>query len=341
MNNILVYSGIYNFTAESFINAVQEIPAEEELTVRLNSPGGSVFAGWGMIAAITERTGKTILKVDGNASSMAFIMVPFFDYIQALDVTSFMVHRAEAYIENVDDQQMLDNVNKSLRAILEKRLDAEKFKSITGISIADIFELKERRNIWLTAKEAKAVGLIDKVVRLEPKEMQAINENLVAFAKFDFAAEDGTSQGSDDNAGGSNNNYKPKNQKMTLEQFRAENPDLHAQIIQAGVAQERDRVGAFLAFVDIDKDLVVKAVKDGDSMSQTFTAEMTKKAIAAQTLAKIEADSSSDGSDGSDGADGSDEADGDGGDGPTAEAKEKLTYEAQMRKAAGLEDKEV
>jgi len=297
MNEILLYSGIYSFTAEEFINRVKDVPAGEDLVVRLNSPGGSVFAGWGVIAAITEHEGRSVVKVDGNASSMAFFMLPFFDYVEALDVAGFMVHRADAYIETPDDQKMLDNANKMLKAKLAARIDKNKFKEITGFTFDEIFTGETRRNVWLTAKEARDIGIVDKVVRLQPREIEAINKNLVAFANFDAGAEAGKeTQGSAKQTGDDENRDKPKVkqktfEKMTKEQLRAEHPELYASIFTEGVNEERDRVGGLLAFVDIDAGAVVDAIKKGDKLSNTFMAEMTKKAISAQTRATIEKDS--------------------------------------------------
>jgi len=291
MKEILIYTGIYDFTAETFIEKLNEIPKDEDITVRLNSPGGSVFAGWGMIAALKERTGKNILKVDGNASSMAFFMMPFFDSVQALDITNFMIHRAVGYIENNDDQKVLDNVNKSLREKLEKRVDKDKFKDVTGVSIQDIFESEKRRDIWVSAKEALKIGLIDKVVRLEPREINAMKNNLVAFSTFDNK-EVIKSQGSEEKKPIINNN---KNTKiMTKAELKAENLALYNEIIAEGILSESDRVGAYLAFSHIDIEAVKKGIESNDNCTQTFMAEMTMKAVSNNTLEAKKTESSED-----------------------------------------------
>ena len=283
-NTILLYSGIYSFTAEEFINKLNSIPTEEPITVRLNSPGGSVFAGWGMIAAITEREGETLLKVDGNAASMAFIMTLFFDKVEALDVTGFMVHRASAYIETPDDQKMLDTVNEQLREKLKARVDDLKFKEITGISIDDIFDAEIKRDIWLSAKDAQKIGLVDKVVRLEPREIDAINDKLVAFADV-FNKEVDDTQGSDGKDDDNNNSNNQKNKKvMDLNSFRNEHPDIYAQVINI----ERDRVLAFLAFAALDLEGVKKKIEDGSELTQQFTAEMVNKAISSKLIEAVE-----------------------------------------------------
>ena len=283
MKEILIYTGIYDFTAETFINRLNEISKDEDIIIRLNSPGGSVFAGWGMIAALKERTGKNILKVDGNASSMAFFMLPFFDEVQALDITNFMIHRATGWVENEDDQKILDNINKSLKDKLEKRIDKDKFMDVTGISIKDIFEAEKRRDIWVTAKEAKKIGLIDRVVRLEPREINAMQKNLVAFSTFEDT-EVQEPRGSEEIKEPIININKVKKVIMTKAELKAENPDLYNEIYNDGIKAEADRVGAFMAFSDIDLEAVKTEIKEGRTISQTFMAEMTIKSISNKTL---------------------------------------------------------
>jgi len=289
MKELLLYSGIYSFTAEEFINKLNEIPQDEDITVRLNSPGGSVFAGWGIIAALKERTGKTFLKVDGNASSMAFFLMLFFGDIEALDVTSFMIHRATAWVQTEDDQKMLDDVNKTLRSKMEKKFDKKVFEEVAGISIKDLFENKERRDIWLNAKEAKKIGLIDRIKRLEPKEIEAINKNLIAFSSAVC------SQGSGLPLQGSNNeekdkvniNINKKGKKMTIAELKENHPELYAEIHKAGATAEKDRIEAWMAFSELDLEACKKGISEGENVNQKTIAEMSLKAMSQAALGNL------------------------------------------------------
>ena len=71
MAEIIFYDYVSSFSVENLINKIAQIPAEEDVTIRINSGGGSVFAGRGLFREFSER--KINLKIDGNASSMAFI----------------------------------------------------------------------------------------------------------------------------------------------------------------------------------------------------------------------------------------------------------------------------
>lgn len=295
---ILFYTGIYSDTAQEFIEKVKSIDDSEDLIIRLNSPGGSVFAGWGMIAAMTERKGKTILKVEGAAASMGFMMALFADEVEALDVTSFMVHRADMWVSDEDDEKLLDSVNAQLRAKIEKKFDAAKFKKVTGVSIEDIFEAEKRRDVWISAKEAKKLGLVNKINRIEPKDMKAYAEKLIAFSGIEEGSQGSElePQGSgsvEGNAKPNKPNINPKNsdKKMDLNKLKAEHPDVYAEVFKAGVAAEKDRVKAFLAFSKIDAEASIKAINEGTEMTPAFMAEMAVKAASPKAIEEAKEDS--------------------------------------------------
>ena len=306
MKTILLYSGIYNFVAESFINQLNEIPKDEDLTIRLNSPGGSVFAGWGMIAALKERTGRTILKVDGHAASMAFLFSLYFDEVYALDVTRFMIHRATGYVSNADDKKVLDDINADIRQKLEKKIDIKQFEKITKVTIDELFEGSERRDVWVSAKEAKKIGLVSKVVRLDPKEIAAINEKLVAITEFEEFEPSGIEESSENTQGSvkvekqqkNNLNINEKVSKMTKQEVQTQHPEVYAAVvaegrlkgIEAGVSQERTRVKSYMAYLSVDNEYVIKAIKEGTEFTTDVMAELNVKLASSKTLENIEKD---------------------------------------------------
>lgn len=172
MKQILLYNPIFSFVAEEFINAIND-SGDEDLTIRVNSPGGSVFAGWGMAAAMQEKKNITV-KVDGVAASMAFYILLFADKVEALDVSKFMIHRADGNAETDEEKALLKSVNDTLKAKMSEKIDAQAFLDVTGTSIDDMFDAEERKDVWINAKQAKKIGLVSKINRLTPKEQTAM-----------------------------------------------------------------------------------------------------------------------------------------------------------------------
>lgn len=179
MKQILLYQPIMSFIAEEFITAINE--AEDDIQIRVNSPGGSVFAGWGMAAALQESDKNITVKVDGYAASMAFYLLLFADNVEALDVSKFMIHRAVGNVESEDDRKLLDSVNATLKAKMLEKINAEAFESVSGVSIDAMFDAEERKDVWITAKQAKEIGLISKINRLTPTEQQAMGKMVASY----------------------------------------------------------------------------------------------------------------------------------------------------------------
>lgn len=254
-----------------------ELNSDEDLTLRVNSPGGQVLAGWGIIAKMNERKGKTNIKVDGGAMSMAAMLCVYADSVECLDVSTFMLHRASGYVENPEDQAWLDRVNKDLRSKLESKLDSKILKDLTGYSIKDLFEGDKPVDLFMDAKTAKSVGLVDKINKVNPKEIKAFNDKLFQAAAIGMPDE------------------PIKIKTMTIEQLKAEQPGVYAQIFALGAAEgvmtERDRVEACLTFIDADAKGVKEAIASGKPLSAKQMAEFTLKIVSSKKLEAIEGDS--------------------------------------------------
>lgn len=74
------------------------------------------------------------------------------------------------------------------------------------------------------------------------------------------------------------------NNKMTLAELNAQHPELVAQIQNDAVQAERDRVGAWMAFNDVDAEAVAKGIEDGTQVTQKVIAEMSRKSMSAAKL---------------------------------------------------------
>ena len=72
---------------------------------------------------------------------------------------------------------------------------------------------------------------------------------------------------------------------MTPEQLRAEHPEAVTAIISQAIAAERDRVGVFLAYRQVDLELVNEGIKSGRTMTETEKTELNIK-IASSTKLK-------------------------------------------------------
>jgi len=268
---IYLYSPVYDFVAQDLISAMNE--NTEELTMRVNSPGGSVFANYGICAKMQEH-GNVNVKVDGAAMSSAANLLPYAKSVECLDVSTFLLHRADMYVESESDKAFLARINKDLRIKLLARVDAVIFKEVTGYSIDEMFDSEKRIDIMLDAKQAKRIGLVQKINKLTPSEVEAFNSKML----FNIAAYN-------------DNKNQQKQKQMTIDTLKAEHPALFAQVVALGVEKEKDRVEACLAFIDVDAKGAIEAINSGKDLSQKQMAEFAVKAMSKKSLTDLAAES--------------------------------------------------
>tara|TARA_R110002012_G_scaffold93731_3_gene227411 strand:+ start:7458 stop:8393 length:936 start_codon:yes stop_codon:yes gene_type:complete len=276
---ILIYSPIFDSVAENFIQQFNDANGDD-VTVRVNSPGGSVFAGWGMVAKSKEYKGNITVKVDGNASSMAAIFLLFHDDVQALNVSTFTLHRASAINLTIEQQKQLNSINSNIRKAFESKLNVAEFENISGVLIDDFFNSEEVIDVNLNALQAKQIGLIDSINVLDTKSFDELSSQIAAISIKKSKQ----------------NQTQIKSKKMTIESLKSEHPSLYAKVLAlgkaSGITAERDRVGSWLAFGDVDFKAVSEGVKNGDDLTATATAELSRKSFSALSINDISSDGS-------------------------------------------------
>ncbi len=294
VKQILLYGRIDSWEAKEFSAAIKEIETEDEVLLRINTQGGSPEYGWGIISMFKDLKNVKSVKVDGQAHSMGAFILCYVNESEALDVSRFLIHRAAypAYFESSemfteDIKQDLIEVNKSLESAFRAKVDVAMFEDLKGVKVKDLFSMDSRIDVVLSAKEAKKIGLISKIVPLTA----AASAEIETFAKA--ASSDGGI-------------FIPKvaeekpiitnkiSNKMTAVEFKAANPEAYASIQNEAILSERDRVGSLMAFHDIDPTMIATAIKDGGSLTATMTAELTRKSIAKNAVAGLEKDSAAD-----------------------------------------------
>lgn len=281
---ILLYGRINEDSASNFITQLSE-NEDTEIIVRVNSEGGSPECGFGMVAKLSEQSGLKKTKVDGKAYSMGLYLLCYSENNEALDVSEFLLHRAAypSYIEENPDyfddsmKANLSRINKSLRSAFEAKVDVAVFEKITGYTLDQVFAMGTRLDVSFNAKDAKKMGLINKINIITPSKKAEIQSLLEASYTGVFPT-----------AKKEEIIITPKNNKMTKEEFKAANPADYAAIVAEGVTSEIDRVGSWLTFVDVDAAAVSKGIKDGGVLSATAMAELSRKSFSIDALKTVE-----------------------------------------------------
>jgi len=129
-----------------------------QITVRLNSPGGDVFDGIAIYNQLKNHSAKVIVHVDGLAASAASLIAMAADELIMNTGSMLMIHEASTWTWGTKHDvrktlNALEGIDKSIADIYMTRFQGERSEIDTMIS----------NETWFTASEAVEVGLADKV----------------------------------------------------------------------------------------------------------------------------------------------------------------------------------
>lgn len=144
--------------------------------LRINSPGGDVFAAQAMAQALREHPAKVVAHIDGYAASAATEVAVAADEVIMAPGAMYMIHNAWTIaIGNKSD--FLDTA-----ALLEK-VDltlAQSYAERTGSDLKQITDWMDAET-WFTAQEAVDAGFADSVADSKPKAQATATWNLSAY----------------------------------------------------------------------------------------------------------------------------------------------------------------
>jgi ATP-dependent Clp protease protease subunit len=148
---------------EPFVKALRDITAQT-IHLRINSPGGSVFAATTMKQALNEHPARIVVHVDGLAASAATDVMLAGDEVIMSPGAMLMIHNAWVLSMGnaVDLRKMadlLDKVDSSLILAYAKHTGKDT-KTVTDWMAAET---------WFTATEAVDQGFASRVAEDGPK----------------------------------------------------------------------------------------------------------------------------------------------------------------------------
>jgi ATP-dependent Clp protease protease subunit len=144
-------------SAEALVPAIRAIKGGT-IHLRINSPGGDVFAAQAICQAIRDTGAKVIAHVDGYAASAATVIATAADEVEISDGGFYMIHNAWTWaMGNANDltatAALLSKIDGSLAAQYAKK---------SGMAVEDVRAAMDAET-WYTAEEAVAAGLINRI----------------------------------------------------------------------------------------------------------------------------------------------------------------------------------
>jgi len=148
--------GAYGVSAKAFLADLGKLPDAAPLTLRLNSPGGSVFDAVAIYNALQRHAGTVTVSIDGIAASAASYIAMAGDEIIMPENAFLMIHDPSGMVMGTAaDMRSMAKALEKIGASLIKGYAAK-----SGKAEKDIAKLMAKET-WLDAAEAVDMGFAD------------------------------------------------------------------------------------------------------------------------------------------------------------------------------------
>lgn len=141
--------------------AVAENPPDETLTVEINSPGGSMFAGFEMYSVLRGAQCTTEAEVQSLAASAASTAMLGCARVRASPVAQVMIHNPAVTADgNQYDHQ---KTAEELAGFAQSILNAYELKCRGKKTRAELERMMDAET-WMPVQEAVEAGLVDEII---------------------------------------------------------------------------------------------------------------------------------------------------------------------------------
>ncbi len=264
-------------TPQAFAADLATIPAMDDLTVRICSGGGDVWAAQAIGAMLENRLGTVTAQIEGICASAATIVASHCKVVKAAEDATYMIHPIKVNPNGFVDMEGLKQLMDALTVMRTNVLN--QYAKKTGHTVEEVAAWMDATS-WWTAAEAKENGFIDEITesnqtaKIENRNGALFVNSIAVPGTFDDAPEfvrnravvaPATTEGfvnntdpagkPDKNDGGNDMEFK------NADELRNGCPDLVKEIVDEAHAeaqkQERDRLAAIDEIADaVPSDLV-------------------------------------------------------------------------------------
>ena len=151
-----------HISADDFIEALNQ--HEGDVTIHLDSPGGSVTDGLAIYNAIVNYAGVTTVHIDTLCASIATVIACGADRVLANSNSKYMIHRAwTVAMGNCSDFRSMAEIMEMMDMDI-----AETYAMKAGGSVEDWLN-KMDKETWYDAESALEAGLVDEIIDMKKK----------------------------------------------------------------------------------------------------------------------------------------------------------------------------
>jgi ATP-dependent protease ClpP protease subunit len=160
-NEIRLYGsvGYPGMTSQMFKTLLAEADPSQELIIRIDSEGGSVFDGFGIYDAIAAWEGRSRAIVESSAFSIASLIAMAADTVEITENGYLMIHNP--WMQTEGDFAKLAKDAEQLAKLRDKMMAV--YQDKTGKTAEEIQQVMQTET-WLDASDAVAQGYVDRVL---------------------------------------------------------------------------------------------------------------------------------------------------------------------------------
>lgn len=157
---LLIYDVIGDWaglSARQLVSSLKDLDTDE-ITVRINSPGGSVFDGVAIYNALRYHKANIHVRIEGLAASIASVIAMAGDTVHMAENALLMIHNPFGWVggDAGELRKMADMLDKTTEVI------AQTYCNRCELDLEAMLKLMDEET-WFTATEAEGHGLIDGV----------------------------------------------------------------------------------------------------------------------------------------------------------------------------------
>ena len=157
--------GDYGTSAKNFIEEVKNVN-DRDITLRINSVGGSVFDGLAIYNTLRSHRGYVNIKIEGLAASISTVIAMAGDNIEMSENGFFMIHNpfGQSAGEATDMRKTADLLDKIKSEIIEI------YQKKTDLTYDELSNMMDKET-WLSSQEAIDFGFVN--IMTEPMKIAA------------------------------------------------------------------------------------------------------------------------------------------------------------------------
>ena len=215
-------------TPTEFNNDLKTLGAVEEITVRINSGGGDVFAAVAIYTRLKEHKAKITVKIDGWCASAATIIAMAGDTIEISVGGIFMIHDPAAGVLGYYKADELKKIADELETIKQSIVNC--YMTVSDKSEDEIKSLMTDET-WYTGQEAVEAGFCTAVMftevqtEVEDAEKVIVNSIPISISGFHTVPKGLLGYANSRNNKPNAENSK-EDKKMTLEELKKDHPEV-------------------------------------------------------------------------------------------------------------------